>query len=90
MKTIILASLFCAQVASAQTFIDQVDGGTALVCSNDTGDTSVIIGSGNWICKPVSLEALEQLGWTDVEGLILIEETIEEEKEETTEEAPGR
>ena len=64
--------------ASAQTFIDQVDSGTALVCSNDTDDTSVLIGSGNWICKPVSLEALGQLGWTDVEGLILVDDPVED------------
>ena len=52
--------------ASAQTFVDQVDGGFALICSND---------SGNWTCEIVSVEQLRELGWADVEGTILIEPT---------------
>ena len=83
MKTLIFVSLFSAQLASAQTFIDQVDNGTALVCSSDTDDTSVIIGSGHWTCKPVSLETLEQFGWTDVEGLILVDDGVEDKAQAT-------
>ena len=78
MRAIILASLFCAQFASAQTFIDQVDGGSALICSDD---------SGAWVCKPISVEEIRELGYTDVEGTILIDEPIEDK--EVTEEVPG-
>jgi len=60
--------------ASAQTFVDQVDGGFALICSND---------SGNWTCEIVSVEQLRELGWADVEGTIIIDEPVEEESEET-------
>jgi hypothetical protein len=70
MKAIVLASLFCAQFASAQTFVDQIDGGFALICSNDSGD---------WTCEAISVEQLRELGYTDVEGTILIDEPIEEE-----------
>jgi len=55
--------------ASAQTFVDQVDGGFALICSND---------SGNWTCEVISVEQLRELGWADVEGTILIDEPVEE------------
>tara|TARA_R100000008_G_scaffold73812_1_gene52367 strand:+ start:259 stop:447 length:189 start_codon:yes stop_codon:yes gene_type:complete len=49
----------------AQTFIDQIDGNTALICSDDAGE---------WVCKPVSVDIIRQLGFTDVEGMILIDE----------------
>ncbi len=72
MRVLIFASLlFAAAPTAAQTFIDQIDGGSALVCSNDSGE---------WVCKPISIEQIRALGFTDVEGTILIEET--EEKEE--------
>ena len=74
MRILFFASLLFAQgAASAQTFIDQIDGGSALICSNDSGE---------WVCKPISIEAIRELGYTDVEGMILIDEPIEEEKEE--------
>ena len=74
MRVLIFASLlFAAAPTAAQTFIDQVDGGSALVCSNDSGE---------WVCKPISIEQIRALGFTDVEGTILIDEPLEEEKEE--------
>jgi len=48
----------------AQTFIDQIDEGFALVCSNDSGE---------WICEPISIEQIRELGFTDVEGMVLVE-----------------
>ena len=75
MRALIFVSLLFAQgAASAQTFIDQIDGGSALVCSKDSGE---------WSCEPVSVEQIRELGFTEVEGLILIDEPVEEEKEET-------
>ena len=71
---IFAALLFTAAQTAAQTFIDQVDGGSALICSNDSGE---------WVCKPISVETIRELGYTDVEGTILIDEPVEEEKEET-------
>ena len=69
MKAFFFASLFLLQsTAAAQTFIDQIDGGSALVCSNDSGE---------WVCKPISIEEIRELGYTDVEGTILIDEPIE-------------
>ena len=68
-KALIFASLLFAQgAASAQTFIDQVNGGAALICSNDSGE---------WVCKPISIETIRELGYTDVEGTILIDEPVE-------------
>ena len=73
MRAIVLASLFCAQFASADTFIDQVDGEGALLCSDDSGEG---------VCKPVSREVIRELGWEDVEGIVpvmpLEEETIKD------------
>tara|TARA_R110002110_G_scaffold258441_1_gene474248 strand:- start:369 stop:602 length:234 start_codon:yes stop_codon:yes gene_type:complete len=76
MKTLILASLFCAQLASADTFIDQVDGEGALLCSDDSGE---------WVCKPVSREVIRELGWEDVEGIV----PLMPPEEETEEKVPG-
>ena len=68
-KALIFASLFVLQsTASAQTFIDQIDGGAALICSNDSGE---------WVCKPISIETIRELGYTEVEGLIFIDEPVE-------------
>lgn len=67
-KTLIFASLLFAQsVAAADTFIDQTDGSSALVCSDN---------SGHWVCKPASVETLLELGWIGVEGVVFIEETV--------------
>ena len=64
-RNLAFASLLLFQTgASAQTFIDQVNGGAALVCSNDSGE---------WVCNPISIETIRELGWSDVEGTILIE-----------------
>ena len=69
MKAFFFASLlFAAAPTAAQTFIDQIDGGAALVCSNDSGE---------WVCKPISIETIRELGFTEVEGLILIDEPVE-------------
>ena len=66
-KVLIFASLlFCMSSSYAQTFIDQVDEGFALVCYNDNG---------TWRCKPISVEEIRELGYTDIEGLIMIEPT---------------
>jgi hypothetical protein len=59
--------LFAAAPAASDTFIDQTDGGSALVCSDN---------SGRWVCKPVSVETLLELGWIGVEGVVFIEETV--------------
>lgn len=75
MKVLVISLLSVfALSASADTFIDQVDGGSALVCSNDSGE---------WVCKPISVEQIRALGYTDIEGTILIDEPVEEKKEET-------
>ena len=81
MKTFFFASLlFVAAPAAGQTFVDQVDGGSALICSKD---------SGNWTCEIISVERLRELGYTDVEGTILIEEPEEETDDANEEEVPG-
>ena len=81
MKALFFASLlFAAAPTAAQTFIDQVDGGSALICSND---------SGWWVCKPISVEQIRELGFTEVEGLILIDEPEEETDDTNEEEVPG-
>ena len=50
MKAFFFASLLFAQgAASATTFIYEIEGNTALVCSDD---------SGQWNCKDVPLEVL--------------------------------
>ena len=70
MKAFFFASLLFAQgVASAQTFIDQIDGGFALICSKEAD---------NWTCEFISVEQLRELGWADVEGTIIIDEPVEE------------
>ena len=61
-------SVLAISTASGQTFIDQIDGGAALVCSNDSGE---------WVCKPISIETIRELGYTGVEGTIIIDEPIE-------------
>ena len=69
MRVLIFASLlFAAAPAAAQTFVDQVDGGAALICSKEAD---------NWTCEIISVERLRELGYTDVEGTILIDEPIE-------------
>jgi len=75
MRVLIFASLFCAQLASADTFIDQVDGESALLCSDDSGE---------WVCKPVSREVIRELGWEDIEGIVPLMPP-----EETEEKVPG-
>ena len=81
MRVLIFASLLFAQgAASAQTFIDQIDGGSALICSNDSGE---------WVCKPISVETIRELGYTDVEGTILIDEPEEETDDVNEEEDCG-
>ena len=61
-------SVLALSTASGQTFIDQIDGGAALICSNDSGE---------WVCKPISIETIRELGYTEVEGLIFIDEPVE-------------
>ena len=65
MRVLIIILLSLPSMALAQTFIDQVDGDSALICSDD---------SGNWVCKPVSVDAIEVFGFTDVEGLIFFDQ----------------
>ena len=65
MRALIIILSFLPSIASAQTFVDQFDGNTALVCSDEDGE---------WVCKPVSIEVIRSFGFTDVEGLILIDE----------------
>ncbi len=65
MRTLIIILLSLPSMVLAQTFIDQIDGNTALICSDDAGE---------WVCKPVSVDIIRQLGFTDVEGMILIDE----------------
>jgi len=77
---IFAALLFAAAPTAAQTFVDQVDGGSALICSKD---------SGNWTCEIISVERLRELGYTDVEGTILIEEPEEETDDVNEEEDCG-
>ncbi len=73
MRVLIFASLlFAAAPAASQTFVDQVDGGSALICSKVDD---------NWVCEIISVEQLRELGYTDVEGTILIDEPIEEKEE---------
>ena len=63
MKAFFFASLlFAAAPTAAQTFIDQIDGGVALVCSKEAD---------NWTCEVVSVERLRELGWADVEGTMI-------------------
>jgi len=64
-RTLIIILLSLPSMVLAQTFIDQIDGNTALICSDDAGE---------WVCKPVSVDIIRQLGFTDVEGMILIDE----------------
>ena len=81
MKAIILASLFLLQsTAAAQTFVDQVDGGFALICSMEAD---------NWTCEIISVERLRELGWSDVEGMIIIDEPEEETDDVNEEEECG-
>ena len=81
MKTFFFASLFLLQsTAAAQTFVDQVDGGFALICSMEAD---------NWTCEVISVERLRELGWSDVEGTIIIDEPEEETDDTNEEEVPG-
>ena len=75
MRVFIFVSLFCAHMASADTFIDQIDGGSAFLCSDDSGE---------WVCKPVSQELIRELGCEDMEGVVPVMPP-----EETEEKAPG-
>ena len=65
MRTLIIILLSLPSMVLAQTFIDQVDGDSALICSD---------GSGEWVCKPVPIDAIEIFGFTDVEGLIFLDQ----------------
>ena len=81
MKAFFFASLLFAQgAASAQTFVDQVDGGFALICSKEVD---------NWTCEVISVEQLRELGWSDVEGTIIIDEPEEETDDVNEEEDCG-
>jgi len=66
--------------ASAQSFVDQVDGGAALICSKVDD---------NWTCEVISVERLRELGWSDIEGTIIIDEPEEETDDTNEEEVPG-
>tara|TARA_R110002020_G_scaffold39950_3_gene118173 strand:+ start:4857 stop:5093 length:237 start_codon:yes stop_codon:yes gene_type:complete len=47
-------------------FVDQIDNGYALICSNE---------SSQWVCKTISLEALEtHYGVNNVTGYLYLEE----------------
>ena len=81
MKAFFFASLlFAAAPAAGQTFVDQVDGGFALICSMEAD---------NWTCEVISVERLRELGWSDVEGTIIIDEPEEETDDANEEEVPG-
>ena len=73
MRALIIILLSLRSMALAQMLVDQVDGDTALLCSDDAGE---------WICKPVDVDVIRQLGFTDVEGTILIDEEPTLDKEE--------
>ena len=72
MKTLIIILLSLPSMALAQMLVDQVDGDTALLCSDDVGE---------WVCKPVDVDIIHQLGFTDGEGAILIDEETTLDKE---------
>ena len=72
MRTLIIILLSLPSMALAQLLGDQVDGDTALLCSDDVGE---------WVCKPVDVDIIRQLGFTDVEGAILIDEETTLDKE---------
>ena len=65
MRVLIIILLSLPSMVLAQMLVDQVDGDTALLCSDDAGE---------WVCKPVSVDIIRQLGFTDIEGTILIDE----------------
>jgi len=80
-KAFFFASLlFAAAPAAGQTFVDQVDGGFALICSMEAD---------NWTCEVISVERLRELGWSDVEGTIIIDEPEEETDDVNEEEDCG-
>ncbi len=66
MRVLIIILLSLPSMVLAETFIDQVDGDVALVCSNDSKD---------WVCKPVPCDTISQLGYVNAEGLVLAERT---------------
>ena len=81
MRALIFASLlFTAAPTAAQTFVDQIDGGFALICSKEVD---------NWTCEVISVERLRELGWSDVEGTIIIDEPEEETDDVNEEEECG-
>ena len=65
MRALIIILLSLPSMALAQMLVDQGDGDTALLCSDDAGE---------WVCKPVDVDVIRQLGFTDIEGTILIDE----------------
>ena len=65
MRVLIIALCLLPSMALAQTFIDQVDGDSALICSDDSGE---------WVCMPVPVEAIEAFGFTDMEGMIFLDQ----------------
>ena len=68
MRVLIIILLSLPLMALAETFIDQVDGDVALVCSNE---------SNNWVCKSVPVEFVNKSGTFIIEGAILTEEEID-------------
>ena len=72
MRALIIILLSLPSMALAQMLVDQVDGDTALLCSDDVGE---------WVCKPVDVDIIRQLGLTAVEGAILIDEETTLDKE---------
>ena len=72
MRALIIILLSLPSMALAQMLVDQVDGDTALLCSDDVGE---------WVCKPVDVDIIRQLGFTDIEGMILIDEETTLDKE---------
>ena len=72
MRVLIIILLSLPSMALAQLLGDQGDGDTALLCSDDVGEGG---------CKPVDVDIIHQLGFTDVEGTILIDEETTLDKE---------
>ena len=82
MKAFFFASLFLLQsTAAAQTFVDQVDGYTVIVCKDVDG---------HWSCKDMTMPVLElyygvvqcvEHGWIDDNGLVMIDEPVRTESE---------
>ena len=73
--TISLISIF-ALPTLADTFIDQVDGPSALVCSDESGE---------WVCKAVPQEILRGFGWEGVEGVVPVIPHVKEYNDDVVE-----